>query len=62
MAGFRAIAADESVSADGNEILEARWFTRDELRDYGETGGRLGRADSIDRLILTAWLAEESVT
>jgi NAD+ diphosphatase len=58
MAGFRATAADESVSVDGSEIQEARWFTGDELRDYGETGGRLGRVDSIDRIMLTAWLAE----
>jgi NAD+ diphosphatase len=58
MAGFRATAADESVSVDGDEVLEARWFTRGQLRDYGETTGRLGRPDSIDRVMLTAWLAE----
>ena len=53
MVGFRAAAADESVSVDGNEILEARWFTREELRVYGETRGGLGRIDSIDRVMLT---------
>jgi NAD+ diphosphatase len=58
MAGFRATAVDESVSVDGNEVVEARWFTRDQLRDYGETTGRLGRPDSIDRIMLTDWLAE----
>jgi NAD+ diphosphatase len=58
MVGFRATAEDESVSADGNEISEARWFTREELRDYAKATGWLGRADSIDRLMLTAWLAE----
>jgi NAD+ diphosphatase len=58
MVGFRAAAADESVSADGSEILEARWFTRDELRGYAETRGGVGRVDSIDRIMLTAWLAE----
>jgi NAD+ diphosphatase len=57
MVGFQATAADESVSADGEEITEARWFTRDELRAYGAATGRLGRPDSIDRLMLTAWLA-----
>jgi len=46
------------VSVDGNEILEARWFTRDELRDYGQGRGGLGRIDSIDRVMLTAWLEE----
>jgi NAD+ diphosphatase len=58
MIGFRATATDESISVDGTEILEARWFTREELRDYAETTGRLGRPDSIDRAMLTAWLAE----
>ncbi len=30
MVGFRGTAASESVTADGKEILEARWFTRAE--------------------------------
>ena len=58
MAGFRATAAGESVSVNGTEIAEARWFTGDELSDYAEATGRLGRADSIDRVMLTSWLAE----
>lgn len=58
MVGFRAITTDEAVSADGDEIQEARWFTRAELRDYAAATGWLGRADSIDRIMLTAWLAE----
>lgn len=56
MGGFRAAAAEESVSVDGNEILEPRWFTREQLRDYATAAERLGRADSIDRIMLTAWL------
>ncbi|MGH3375719.1 MAG: NAD(+) diphosphatase [Actinoallomurus sp.] len=58
MIGFRATATDESISVDGSEILEAHWFTREELRDHAETTGRLGRPDSIDRVMLAAWLAE----
>jgi NAD+ diphosphatase len=58
MVAFRATAGDESVSVDGNEIVEAHWFTRGELRDYGQSKGGLGRIDSIDRLMLTGWLAE----
>jgi NAD+ diphosphatase len=60
MIGFHASAADESVRADGDEITEARWFTRDELREYGAASGRLGRPDSIDRVMLTAWLANDT--
>ncbi|MGH3395196.1 MAG: NUDIX domain-containing protein, partial [Streptosporangiaceae bacterium] len=59
MVGFRATAADESVTVDGNEIIEARWFTRDQLRDYASATDRLGRPDSIDRIMLTAWLAQD---
>jgi len=46
------------VSVDGTEVVEARWFTREELREYALTTGRLGRPDSIDRLMLTVWLEE----
>jgi NAD+ diphosphatase len=56
MIGFRALTDEESVTVDGNEIIEGRWFTRDELRDYAGTTQPLGRADSIDRIILTDWL------
>jgi NAD+ diphosphatase len=56
MIGFHALTDEESVSVDGNEIIEARWFTRDELRDYADTTHQLGRPDSIDRIILTNWL------
>ncbi len=41
-----------------DKIAEAHWFTGDELRDYAKTTGRLGGADSIGRVMLTAWLAE----
>ena len=54
MVGFRATAADEAVRVDGREILEARWFSREEL----QARGRLGRVDAIDRVMLTAWVDE----
>ena len=58
MVAFRATAASESVSVDGTEIAEARWFSRDEIRQYEQAHGRLGRVDSIDRVLVGAWLAE----
>ncbi len=54
MVGFRAAAADEAVRVDGREILEARWFSREEL----QARSGLGRVDAIDRVMLTAWVAE----
>jgi NAD+ diphosphatase len=58
MVGFRATTASETVSVDGEEVLEARWFTRAELIEHAAAGGRLGREDSIDRYLLQSWLEE----
>lgn len=57
MVGFRATAATEEVRVDGEELVEARWFTRDELRAREAAGRPLGRPDSIDRHLLGSWLA-----
>jgi NAD+ diphosphatase len=64
MVAFRATAAAgataEDVVVDGEEVVEARWFTRAELTEHGDSGARLGREDSIDRLLLRSWLDEGS--
>jgi NADH pyrophosphatase NudC (nudix superfamily) len=56
MVGFRATAAGESVAADGQEAVEARWFTHAELAQRAASGRPLGRVDSIDRYLLRSWL------
>jgi NAD+ diphosphatase len=58
MIGFRAAALAETVHVDGEEVIEARWFSRDELTEYAAAGGRIGREDSIDRYLLRSWLDE----
>jgi NAD+ diphosphatase len=58
MAGFRATALTEAVTPDGEEVLEARWFTPAQLRELAASRGRLGREDSIGRYLLHSWLAE----
>jgi NAD+ diphosphatase len=58
MAGFRAAAAGEAVAADGQEVVEARWFTRAELAQRAAAGRPLGRVDSIDRYLLQSWLSQ----
>lgn len=58
MIGFRATALAETVRVDGEEVIEARWFSRDELAGYAAARGRLGREDSIDRHLLRTWLEE----
>ncbi|GAB3073872.1 NAD(+) diphosphatase [Micromonospora schwarzwaldensis] len=56
MVGFRATAASTRVRVDGEELVEARWFTRAELRARVAAGRPLGRIDSIDRHLLASWL------
>ncbi|KIL98638.1 NADH pyrophosphatase [Paramagnetospirillum magnetotacticum MS-1] len=62
MIGFTASAFDAEPVADPHEIEEVRWFTRDEVRTFGEAdrpgeGGRfLPRKDSIARVLVDGWL------
>lgn len=61
MVGFRAVAESDDVAVDREELLEARWFTRDEVRDLLtvlETEGR-DRPDSIESFLIETWLDEE---
>jgi NAD+ diphosphatase len=60
MVGFRATALTEAVTPDGEEVLQARWFTPAELMDLAAARGRLGREDSIGRYLMHSWLAETS--
>ena len=60
MIGFRAGAEDDTISVDGQEILEARWFTQAELAGRAAAGHPFGRPDSIDRHLLQSWLADRS--
>jgi NAD+ diphosphatase len=55
MIGFRAVALSAEVHVDGEELVEARWFTRAEVRD--QLGS--GRPDSIESYLLDAWLHED---
>jgi len=58
MVGFRATALTEAVTPDGEEVLEARWFTPAQLTELAAARGRLGREDSIGHYLLQSWLAE----
>jgi len=54
MVGFRAVAATDEIAVDHDELVEARWFTRDEVRTLSD-----GRRDSIESFLVGTWLAEE---
>jgi NAD+ diphosphatase len=56
MVGFRAHALDDATRVDGDELVDARWFTRAEVRQIIAVRPR--RPDAIDRFLVGAWLAE----
>lgn len=55
-AGLLRPRTSELTVVDGDELLETRLFTRADLRARREARGRLGNPDSIDRMLLEAWL------
>jgi NAD+ diphosphatase len=54
MVGFRSRALTEAIDVDGDELEEARWFTRDQARaaNVGQ------RHDSIEHYLIEGWLSE----
>ncbi|MFI8365967.1 NAD(+) diphosphatase [Streptomyces sp. NPDC085466] len=59
MVGFRAQAVSETTAVDGAEVVEARWFTAAELRAHIEAGHGY-RPDSIGKLLIESWIAENT--
>ena len=62
MLGFRATASSTEIQCDPEEILDARWFTIEEVQAFKEWDTaedhepRLPRRDSIARWLLQNWL------
>lgn len=60
MLGYHAWTDDPTVAVDGEEIGEARWFTRDELADACASGEvRLPPPISIARRLVERWYGAE---
>jgi len=60
MLGFRARAVTTEINVDNDELLEANWFTRDQVREMGENGQMLPPTKfSISRWLIDVWLSEE---
>jgi NAD+ diphosphatase len=64
MLGFRARALTTEINLTDNELESCNWYTRDELRSFGELKGayverRLPNPFSIARYLVNTWLAEE---
>jgi NAD+ diphosphatase len=59
MLGFMARAADSEIRVDGEEIHEARWFSRDDLRQGIESGDILPPSGiSIAARLIELWFGE----
>lgn len=56
MLGYHALAESTEIAVDGEEIVEARWFSREELRTACESGEvALPPAVSIARRLIERW-------
>ena len=56
MLGFRAQAEGSEIHVDGDEIAEARWYSRDDLRQVLESGVlRMPPSLSISRWLIETW-------
>jgi NAD+ diphosphatase len=60
MVGFRAVAESDEVAVDHEELIEARWFTRDDVLDLLAAHREQGRdrPDSIEAYLIQTWLDE----
>ncbi|WP_426954092.1 NAD(+) diphosphatase [Muricoccus radiodurans] len=56
MLGFHAEATSTTITVDESELRDARWFTRDEIRNHAAGGFSLPRVDSIARRLIEDWL------
>ena len=57
MLGFYADALTEEITLDTNELVDARWFSKAQMRDPKAHAFALPRADSIARRLIEDWIA-----
>ncbi len=64
MLGFRGRAITTEINRDPTELSDARWFSKDELKSFGDWGDtryelQLPRPDSIARHLIDQWMASD---
>ncbi|MGC1408093.1 MAG: NAD(+) diphosphatase [Acetobacteraceae bacterium] len=59
MLGFYGEGLSEAITIDPEEMLDVRWFSREQIRDSEANGFLLPRADSIARRLIEDWMATE---
>jgi NAD+ diphosphatase len=57
MLGFTADALNDDIAIDPEELRDARWFTRAQMRDPAAHGFALPRIDSIARHLIDDWMS-----
>ncbi len=58
MLGFYATASHTHIRLDTNEVAEAKWFSRQELKEKSASGEiNLSRIDSIANHLITNWIS-----
>lgn len=57
MLGFHAEAISTEINRNDEELLDAQWFTMDELDNFEALGKKLPRPDSIARRLIEDWMA-----
>ena len=67
MVAFRAKAKTIDITIDEEEMEDVRWFSIEEVRQFGEWEDenaefRLPRRDSVARFLVDSWLEEHSTT
>lgn len=62
MVGFLGRAVEDTINVDGAELVEARWFTREQVVERITSGPGSGPVDSIGGRLLRTWagLADET--
>lgn len=60
MMGFYATAESTEISLDDDELLDAQWFTRHDLRNFSSNDRSLSSKDSIARCLIEGWLQNEN--
>lgn len=59
MLGFYGEGLSDDITVDPEEMIDVRWFSRDEIRNPEAHGFALPRADSIARRLIEDWMATE---
>lgn len=59
MLGFHAEALSTEITIDHDELMDARWFSREQLRAPDQHGFTLPRADSIACRLIEDWIEAE---